>query len=316
MLKAILAGAGFSIGFGLGDRAALDIVRPAQTGAVFGGVVYLTARYPIHRAGHRLRGSCGLDGGLGCGGRRWGGTGGRSSTGLLGGQKLRLDENLLRVVEDGGHLGPGGVPLGVQHPTVAVDNLMGSGPLHGLDRIGRSLSSVGKTVVHIVSIGCVVSGALCVLIQDHSRLLPSDGGGGVEFPVIHAADNAVLRGPVDSAGVVRRGRHITKAGAGVLGNVNAGHIGQDGDKHSPVHSDVRAEFRVADTGEQPGVHCVFHVGIEPIALFHIGELLHIGSRGRQHQPGHQQGGGQKQRCELLFHFRFLVSLDRIRVQSC
>ena len=174
-LKAILAGTVFSVGVGLGNRAALDIVRPAQAGAILGGVVHLTARYPVHRVGHWLGCSSGLDGGFGsCSGGR-SGAGSRCGGRLLGGQKLCLDEDGLRIVKNGGHLSPGGVPLGVQHPTVAVDDLVGDSPFHGLYRIGRNFPSVGETVVHIVSISGIVSGALGVLIQDHSSLFPGDG---------------------------------------------------------------------------------------------------------------------------------------------
>lgn len=319
-LETILAGAVFPAGDCLGHRSALDILGAFQAGAVFGGVVHLAAGDPVHRRGNGLRRGRGLYGGLGRGGGRrrvrggGGGAGRRSRGGRRGGgrsllgQQLGLDQHLFRVVEDGRDLGTGGGALGVQFSVHAVDDPVISGPLQGLHRPRVNSARVGKIVVKLGVEAGVVAGALGVVVQHGGRLLPGDGVLRAEFPVSQAGHNAVFRGPVDPAGIVIRGQHVVKPGAGVLRGVDAGHVAQHGDEHAPGHGDARAKLGFAHAVEQALLRGVVHMGVVPGAFRHVGKLLRAGGGCGQHRGGHQQCAGEQKGGQFIFHGAFLVSL--------
>ena len=147
----------------------------------------------------------------------------------------------------------------------------------------------------------IVTGALGIIIKNGGHLFPRNGGIGAEFPISRAACNAVLRGPVDAAGVVHGGRYISKTGAGILSDVNACFVAQYGDKHATTHWNLRSKSSFTGSGKETGAHRIVHMGIEPVILIHIGELVHTCGRSRPYHCGHKQDRRQEKCCNFPIH---------------
>lgn len=200
--------------------------------------------------------------------------------------------------DDGGRLSAGGGVEGHKvAQLVALDEAPGHAAVHGLQGVAADLVLVGEGLgLALLLVGNVVLFLMVGDIAGHhgAHILPGDEGVGQEHALAVALDDAVFSGPVDGLGVPGAVGHILEVALGT-GSLHAFQSGQNGDEHGAGHLHGGGELVLAHADHIIILSHILDSGIEPVGLFHVGELIHTQRHSGRGEGAEQHGTGQARR---------------------